>query len=170
MSINNDELNINLFDIDLHNLDKEWSRQPRLYFYWAGKLADARRDLEQANAKLELTKAELDSDIRSNPERFDIPKLTEPAIKNCILAHGRHIAAANHAAKMKHDVDVLSAAVVALDHRKKALEGEVTLFCHNYNSDPKAPPEAKQIWDKKSEESTVHRIKEKLNSKKPTTV
>lgn len=163
------EVPLDIFNIDLHNLDKEWSRQPGLYFKWASILADARRDVEQANAKLDLTKAELDSDIRSNPERFDLPKLTEPAIKNCILAHGRHIAAAEHAAKLKHDVDVLSAAVVALDHRKKALEGEVTLFCHSYNAEPKAPLEAREMWQKKSEESTVKQIKDKLN-KKPTTI
>jgi hypothetical protein len=160
-----DELSLNLYDIEDHDLDKEWSKQAKLYAYWGWQWADAKRDLDQAEDQLELTKAELDSDIRNEPEKFDIPKVTESAIKNAILAHPRHIEALKNLSKLKHNVNRLSIALTALDHKKKALENRVVLFCKNWEAEPRAPKEAREKWDKHTNETTVERISKKLNKK-----
>ena len=49
-------------EIDENALDEEWVEQPSLYFRYASMVADARRDLDQAKANLDLTKAEVDKE------------------------------------------------------------------------------------------------------------
>ena len=72
-------------DIDPYNLDEEWRDQPKLYGKWAKRLANARRDLEQAKANLELVEAELSIAIREDPSHYDIPKATDKAVEKVVL-------------------------------------------------------------------------------------
>lgn len=165
----NDELDLNLYDIEDYDLDKHWSKQARSYAFWGWKWAEAKRDLDQAEDQLELTKAELDSDIRNEPEKFDIPKITESAIKNAILAHPRHKEAIKKINNLRLEVNKLSVALTALDHKKKALENKVVLFCRNFDAEPKAPPEAREKWQDHTKENVSRQIKDKLNKKPSTT-
>src|SRR3989304_6156766 len=108
--------------IDENALDKEWTFQPRLYFRYAAKLADAKRDADQAKTEVELTKAELELAIRTNPEKFDLQKVTESAVASGLRARGGHGGVRQADRAPRHTVDILQAAVAALDHRKRALE------------------------------------------------
>ena len=125
--------------VDENALDQEWVLQPRKYFRYAAKLADARRDLDQSKTEVELVKAELELAIRSNPEKFDLQKVTEAAVTATVLSQAEYGRARQAALDAKHTVDVLEAAVTALEHRKRALEGLVQLRLANYFSSPKAP-------------------------------
>jgi len=127
----------NLFEVDLNELDREWVRQPDLYFKYATKLADAKREHEQSRANLELTKAELDLDIRGNPEKFDVGKITEATVSATILSQKKYRKAHKKMLNAKHHVDILDATVRTLDHRKSALERLVSLHGQNYFSPPK---------------------------------
>ncbi len=142
--------------IDEMSLDREWTDQPRMYFRYAVKLADARRELDQANANLDLTKAELDTAIRSDPEKFGLAKVTESALEAVILTQDGYETAKAAVLRMKHDMDVMAAAVGALDHRKKALEKLCELFLANYFSRPRAPEGGKDRMDE-IEKATVRR-------------
>lgn len=125
------------YEIDQHNLDKEWVDQPKYYHEYAIKLADARHKLEEAKGELEVVIAELDNAIRREPEEYDLEKPTEPAIKATIYKQSEYQYALDTVNDAKRDVGIYQAAIDTLDHRKKALENLVRLFLADYFSDPR---------------------------------
>jgi len=139
----NEDIELDI-SIDPNELDREWISQPKLYFRYASMLADAKRDLDAAKVELDLTQAELDQSIRSDPEAFDIGKVTEAAIKAAIPTQKEYRKAAKALSNAKHLVDVLTAAVGALDHRKTALSKLVDLFLASYFAKPKASENARE--------------------------
>jgi hypothetical protein len=127
-------------EIDLDNLDDEWVNQPKLYFKWASKLADARQSLDEAEAEQELVTAELDAEIRAKPKKYKLgEKPTVQAIKAAILIQTRYTDAQQMVNACRHTLNHLQAGVNALDHKKRALEKLVDLHIHNYNSSPRLP-------------------------------
>ena len=135
------------FHLDQFKLDEEWVAQPKLFFKHASERAEAKASYERAKAARDVTEAELDNMIRSDPTSFGIEKPTENAIASTILLQKAHRKANRVVITAKHDMDILQAAVDALDHRKKALENLVHLFAMNYYSEPKAPDGAKGKLD-----------------------
>lgn len=142
-------------DIDQYNLDREWIGQPKLYGHWARKAADARLKMDEAKANLELVQAELDLEVRSNPEKFDVAKVTENTVKAAILQDVRYVGALRKTNEARHDYEVACAAVSALDHRKKALEKLVELHLASYYAEPRAPRGRKE----EVEEMTKQRVR-----------
>lgn len=132
------EIEFDFFDIDKTRLDTEWIKQPRLFFVYAKQLADAKRRLEEARAEADVVKAEVDLEIRGTPENFGFKdmKITEVLITTTINQNGRYQKAAKLIRIRKHKVDILQAAVTALEHRKSALEKLVSLHGQNYFSTP----------------------------------
>lgn len=147
------EDDFSFFNIDPNNLDKEWIEQPGLFFTWASKLADARRDHEDAKSELDVVRAELSRDIREDPETYGITKLTEAVVALVIPEQQEYIDAAKALSKARHRQDIYQAAVNALDHRKRALENLVDLHGQNYFAKPKAAtPEAEAHFEDKRKE------------------
>ncbi len=128
-----------IFRIDQNTLDKEWISQPRFYHKYAIMLADARRIYEQAKADKELVSAELDREVRLNPTKFGVTKITEGVVEQTIILQREYRKAHDACIDAKHEVDVVQAHVDTLDHRKKALEDLVKLFLADYFSKPKDP-------------------------------
>jgi len=137
-----DLLDVEIFNIDMNILDKEWINQPKIFFRYASQLADARRRMEEVKAEADVVKAEIDLDIRSNPSNYNLEKTTEALISNLILQQEKYQKALAKIRIKKHKVDILQAAVTALEHRKSALERLVSLHGQNYFSTPKAPDNA----------------------------
>lgn len=131
-------LNFEIFDIDINRLDEEWVNQPKIFFRYASQLADARRSMEATKAEVDVTRAEVDLEIRGNPEHFGFEKLTETLISNTIIQQSKYQDAIKALRKRKHRVDIVQAAVTAFDHRKSALERLVSLHGQNYFATPKA--------------------------------
>jgi hypothetical protein len=136
-------------EIDENRLDDEWIGQPRLYYEYASKLADAKRDLEEAKAEAEVTKANLAQLIRTDPEKFGLVKVTEKSVEEAVAVQNDLADALREVREARHLVDVLTGAVASLDHRKKALEKLVELFLANYYSSPKASGRAGEAMDEK---------------------
>jgi len=162
-----DSDDIDVLRIDEHNLEKEWVWQPSLYYKYATKLADAENRLDEAKADLECTKAELDSDIRSNPDSYGITKVSEKAIENCVPQQEAYQKALEQYQKANHLVRVLKAMVTSLDHRKRALTSLVELHLANYYSEPKLPrdnlsKEALEEQSKRSIRSRARRRREEM--------
>ncbi len=127
-----------ILHIDKNLLDEEWVHQPKLYFEYASELAGARVELEEAKAEFDVVKAETDLNIRSNPTDYDLPeKTTEVMIGKALIITDEYQEAQKIIFTAKHRVDILSSAVTALDHRKKALENLVELHGRNYFSTPR---------------------------------
>jgi len=145
--------------IDQNDLDKEWVNQPSLYYKYATDLADAKQDLEEAKSDFDVVKAELDQTIRSFPEKYGLAKLTEAGVASAIPNQDRYKTARDNIIARKHDVDILEAAVSALDHRKKALENLVSLFLANYYSSPKAPNHGRERMAEVEKNSITQRVR-----------
>lgn len=124
-------------DIDLDNLDKEWQRQPKLVHKWHSRLAEAKLDLNEKKARLDLITAELSLAIQNDPGHYGLESATIPSIKACVETQPQYLKAIRRHNKAKYAVDVLQATVTALDHKKKALESEVDLFLSDYFATPR---------------------------------
>lgn len=129
------------FNIDRDRLDVAWLNQPALYFDYAIKLADARREHDEAKATLDVVKAELDMKIRTAPERYNVAKVTETAVAAAILQHRSYQTALEEVGEAKHTMDVYAATTAALEHRKAALQALVQLHGQNYFAKPTGKPE-----------------------------
>jgi hypothetical protein len=125
------------FQIDPNALDREWVQQPALYHKYAVRLANARRDAEQAETLIDVVYAELDAAIRANPEKYGVAKITEPSVKAAILGHRKYKAATAAHIEAKHAAGILQAAVSTMDHRKRAFENLVDLRLADYFSEPR---------------------------------
>ncbi len=132
-----DDTRLDLFVLDQHNLDVEWVRQAKLFYIHAMRLASARQDHELAKSRREVVEAELDRDIRLQPKKFDLEKVTEAAVAKAIVLHDRYQLANVEVIRAKYKVDMLEAAVHGLEHKKKGLEKMVDLFLSNYWAEPK---------------------------------
>lgn len=136
------EIGINEFE-----LDKEWVNQPRLFLKWAERLAGARKRVEEAKNELNVVRADLDFEIRSNPEKYDLPKVTETSIGATILKQQEYAIAEKALTQAKYEEGMLEAAVEALRQRKNALENLVELHVAGYFSNPRAPEGTKEEVD-----------------------
>jgi hypothetical protein len=140
--------------IDESRLDQEWLRQPALFHKYARKLADAKADLAEADVALDVVRAELSNNIRNDPAKFGLSKITDKVVETAILAQKGYLQALRELNRHKHRVDVYQAAVSALDHRKRALENLVTLHGQDYFATPRL--------SKKAAEATQDGFKRKL--------
>ena len=127
----------NDFEINEHQLDREWVGQPALVHRYHLELADAQRTLATIKADVEVTKAELDKVIRETSEK----KPTESAITNMVLTAPEYREAMAAMIDAKHACDVLQAACTALEHKKRALENLVRLHLSDYYGEPQAASE-----------------------------
>lgn len=83
-------------------------------------------------------------------------KITETTVKNAVTSDREVQKARSAIIEAKHEVDVLSAAVSALDQRKRALENLVTLHGQSYFSTPSVrnlEPQARTAAAEKIEET-----------------
>ena len=146
--LNETELEVdNILQIDKNVLDDEWLGQPRLYFQWAVLLEDARDEFEETKAAFDVVKSDLDLAIRTDPDKYDLPKVTDKAIAAAMITQKEYLVAQQEFFIAKHRVGVLQAAVTALDHPKKALEKLVDLHGQKYFATPRASEDSREAVD-----------------------
>lgn len=145
--------------IDETALDVEWLDQPRLMFYYAQHAAKMRMETDIAKEKLDIVRAEIDKEVRMNPEDFDIAKITEATVQAAIISDSRYRAANKAYLEAKYESDIASSAVRAMDARKDALENLVRLHGQQYFAGPKMPRdlsfEVRQAQETKAANSSV---------------
>jgi hypothetical protein len=118
--------------IDKYSLDEEWIKQPSLFLEWAEKVVDAQTERDKTKDQLDLIKAELDAEIRADPKRFNLDKLTEAAVSNAIIQAEKFRAAQLVQFEKVRSVRVLEVAKEAFEHKKKALENLTQLYLSGY--------------------------------------
>lgn len=150
---------MSIAEIDPDALDIHWIKQPKLVYRYALKLAAAKLDLADAKNNLEIVKADLDKSIREDPENYGCSKLTEKAVENCVLSQGAYRRAVRDVNKSKHTVDVLEAAILALEHKKRALENLVTLHGQNYFSSPKVTGAGREAGEEMDRRASRNKVK-----------
>ena len=144
--------------IDENRLDEEWLGQPKLYFEWAKKAADARRDFDDAKNGLEVVKSEVSLEVRSDPEKFGVgTKLTEKIVDAVIMDDVRVAAAMQKVNDARHVFEIMAGAVSALDNRKTALVKLVDLRLSDYFSEPRASKESREGVEEMTKSTTRRR-------------
>jgi hypothetical protein len=125
--------------IDETSLDVEWLDQPVLFMKYARHSAEKEKEKDEAKEELELTKAELDKEIRSFPDRFGIEKITDKVVENTILLQKDYKEASETFLQAKFEWMVAKGAVDAFNQRKEALENLVKLNGQSYFAGPQIP-------------------------------
>lgn len=137
-------------EIDDDALDVEWNRQSMQYMKYAELSAEADRDCQKAKEQCEVVEAQVDSKIRERARVEDI-KITEASIKAEIKISPEYQKAKSEYLQADYQAQILSAAVKAFDHRKKALEHLSQLWLAGYFSSPRQP-KAKEGVEKRQQE------------------
>lgn len=152
--------------IDPDALDTEWLEQAPLMMKYTQHEARCRRQLEQAKTEVSIVEAELDKEIRSNPDKFDLPKITETAIKSAIQTDKDFLEAQENLREAEYELNMASAAVRSIYGKKDALENLVRLFGQQYFAGPKVPRDLSFQWQQKQEQIRSNKkVKIKRKSK-----
>lgn len=125
--------------IDPHCLEEEWMAQPALYFKYSQLLEQAQREKDTAKEALDVTKARLDLAIREDPDAYGLSKVTESTVASAILVSKEYRTALTESNEAYYRYTLLSNAIRALEHKKKALENMVSLWLGSYFAGPKEP-------------------------------
>jgi hypothetical protein len=126
-----------LLNIDLLSLDEEWLKQPQIFMEAADKVSDLLHQKDKVKEDLERLTATVDLEIRKNPDKFDIAKVTESAVKSTLILDKRIIKKQEELSDAIYSYNLAVNFVKALEMKKKALEGEVNLFQAQYFAIPK---------------------------------
>ncbi len=146
----------NPFVIDENDLDGEWIRQAQLTRKAGHAEADAKHDLNLANANMDVTEARLALKIRNDPGKYDLSdKPSIPEVKASVICQPEYQEATNRVIKARYEADIAEADVRAMVDRRKALERLVELLQINYYSErePQASPEARQQMSERRKKS-----------------
>ena len=102
-------------NIDEQALDVECLEQPRITLQYAKWVADMERKKDRAKERVDVVKAELDKDIRNNPDKYGLAKVTEGAVQNTIILQPEYREAQEAYIKAKHESDIAKAAMLSFD-------------------------------------------------------
>lgn len=133
--------------IDPLNLDEEWLLHPVKYLKYCDAQTDAQRDRDKSKERLEVARAEVDMDVRKNPSDYGHEgdkKPTEAQITSMVYLSEKYQKALNEFNDLNYEYNMISNAVKAFEHRKKALENYVTLYVTQYVAGPKQPKVVKE--------------------------
>ena len=149
--------------INKDQLEIEWEKQPMIYFHWAQKEAEALEAKDKANQRMNIIQAEMDAKVRSSPGDYGLSdKPTETAIKNIVTNSKEYREAENDYIEKNKTVRILNAAVIAFDHKKRALTKLADLWLGSYwSSNGGAPKEMKEDINKRKGEE----IRQGLNKR-----
>jgi len=138
--------------IDDSALDIECADQASLFLKYAKHAAEARRTLDDVKQSLDITKAEIDKQIREDPEKFGIAKVTEGSIQSAILTDKTYAKAYKTFSDAKFEADMAQNAVQAMNTKKDMLETLTKLHGQSYFAGPRVPRDLtkeRQLKEKK---------------------
>jgi len=142
-----------VLQIDEHNLEVEWVRQAGLYYRYAEEAAQARRQFDEAKAEQDVTKAELDQAIRSDPEEYGLERVTEAAISAAIPQQSSYQRCVEEVNGAQHAMRIADAMCRALEHKKAALTKLVDLHLASYYAEPPKPDDPDGVMEERATKS-----------------
>jgi len=151
-----------ILEIDRYSLDKEWEKQSVLYMDWAERAAEKQLFRDQMKFNLEYVKANLDYQIRSNPEKYGLIKITETSIQSAIISQPEYISARKKLIEAEYDLSLIQSIKEALHHKKKALENLTQLWLSGYYSEPSIPEPIKDKVEETRKRDILRKLKETI--------
>ena len=120
-------------------LDIECLNQPSLMLKYCRLKAELDKNEDLARDNRDLIRSEIDKEVREDPEKFGIGKLTEGAITSVVLSDERYGKANQDYINAKFEAKVAAGAVRSFDQRKNMLETLAKLHGQQYFAGPKTP-------------------------------
>jgi|ADurb_H2B_03_Slu_FD_contig_31_952612_length_5191_multi_7_in_0_out_0_6 hypothetical protein len=155
-----EDLGINRFA-----LDKEWEEQPEKFINWYEKEIEAQFQRDKLKEQLDLTKAELDGEIRETAASNSV-KITEAMVSSEILKSERFKKINNDYLESVKNAKILGAAREAFEHRKKALEKLTDLFIAGYWSTPCIKVEARTAVERSSSDGARDALQKSMMNRR----
>ncbi len=145
--------------IDESALDVEWLSQASLMMRYSKELASAERDMTRMKEKQSVVRAELDRDIRLNPDKFGIDsKVTEAVIMSTILLNQKYKDVSGDLIDAQYEFAMTKGAVQAVQQRKDALQDLVRLHGQKYFAGPNIPRDLPFEVKQDNERKSVNKI------------
>lgn len=138
-------------EIDEYALEKECRDQPLLYAEIGELYVEAKGEARLAKEAVDFTKAELDSQIRSNPEKYGVIKITEGAISSAVLRNEEYGYKNKDYLDKQQIVDAFQILLSSAEQRKSMLRDLASLYIYNYYSNV-GPDKSSKELEKLSEE------------------
>lgn len=126
-------------EIDKYRLDDEWVLQEKMMGKVGKAVAEAKRELEVAKSRLEVKQALMDKRIRTNPEKYNLSKISETAIASELLLQMDGRPEPQAVIDAKYKVAILQGALDRLSSRGKAISDLIYLHSIEYFAAPKTP-------------------------------
>lgn len=122
-------------------LDKEWLALPLKEIRWGEAEAQSEEDLEALENQLELYKAELDGQIRSDAASFGIDKISEKAVESVVIKDAQVQQFKQKIMEARKYVRLMKLARKGISRVEKSLDRLTDLYFNHYWATE--PPEAK---------------------------
>lgn len=154
--------------IDKYQLDEELVKQPQIFYDWAKAEVIAGDEASRLKDEAEVIKAKIEIRIRANPTLYDLPDNPKEALIKAAVTINRKVRKANkkylRALKTQR---LLAKAEKAMEHRKKSLEGLVSVNMQMHFSTPKGVPKQDfEIVEQRSNLLERARKKRKIRRRK----
>jgi hypothetical protein len=139
------------------HLDRECIRLPQDFLKYSLHAAELRREVNEAEAFLDVTEAEVAKECRDTPGKFGLEKPTDSAVKAAVVCDLRVKDAQSKVHRRKHDLDMMNSVVSALDLKKRSLTELVNLHTIGYFSDVKLSKQGKEAVQTMTQEAVRNR-------------
>lgn len=153
------------------SIEWEWFRQSHLF--WEYSKLEAKADEEKGDAKLELDilEAELEYEIRDDPNKFRLEEsFKEAEVKAAIKRSKRWKKARKELLKKTRIAKEMAGVVRSLEHKKRSLEKLSDRQQAGIYSEPRAPKPRAPKWysdrQKKLDKDTAKKLRKGLNRRK----
>jgi hypothetical protein len=153
--------------IDETALDVECLEQPRLMMQYGQLVAEKEKELAKTKTNMEVVKADLDRDIRSDPAAYEIQKITETVVAGVIVLSPEYKEAEERVREATYEWKVAKAAVEAIQQKKDMLEALIRLHGQQYFAGPKIPRDLHEEWitkekNKKGNEAVAANMRRRI--------
>lgn len=153
--------------IDESALDIEALRQSELMKTYTEEEADAKNELDRAEEAVDILHVKLDKEIRQDPDKFDVEKITETVVLNTIKNNEEYQEARKAVLDARHDLNNAKSAVRSIEVKKSMIETLVKLHGQSYFAGPSVPRDltAERQQERSNEKVTINRTKKKKKKK-----
>lgn len=155
-----------IYKIDIYSLETELAMQPHNHKIVSDRYADAVFERDTRKVELEKVKADVYLDVQSNYANYGLDKKPTGAITDaCVDSSEKVLKASEDLRESVRNMNKALASKEASDHKKKALEGEVSLFLSNYYAEPYIPKGEQNTLEKRTEENVKAKVNRNLKRK-----
>ncbi len=154
--------------IDPHQLDVEATLQAERFFKWAKRAVEAKVAVDKTKFKMEVVEAQLQLAVRKDPDKYNLPKVTEATINATVKEHPEYRKAVKKWHQAREESAMLDKAVMAMEMKKRMLEALITLHGQQYFAGPSSPRNLGEAWLMQQEqaEKTVNKRPKKRKRKR----